>query len=208
MASKSEAHKGQTQGAVEGHEGGGKKKKGLLLFAGAGVLMLALVAMLGCSEDNPAKPQTVEEAVKGSYETTFQFIPMVCVDAGRAPVDCSVAGAIPVVVSTPFNGVGGLSDLNKGTVSSKQTVDFTKTPPTLTGTNEFTAANGDKLIATHSGVSGVPDATGSVTFSGDYVFTGGTGKFDGITGGGKYKPAAQLEGGRSLSVWDGSWEMK
>jgi flagellar FliL protein len=43
MASKGEAHKGQTQGAVEGHEGGGKKKKGLLLFAGAVVLMLALV---------------------------------------------------------------------------------------------------------------------------------------------------------------------
>ena len=43
MASKSEAHsKGATQGDEEGHGSGGKNKKGLLLVAGTGVLMLAL----------------------------------------------------------------------------------------------------------------------------------------------------------------------
>ena len=52
-----------------------------------------------------------------------------------------------------------------------------------------------------------------ITFSGDFTggtwaFTGGTGKFDGISGGGTYTPAAQVHGGRSLNMWDGTWQMK
>jgi len=51
-----------------------------------------------------------------------------------------------------------------------------------------------------------------IDFSGDFAggtwsFTGGTGKFEGITGGGTFSGAAQLEGGRSLSTWEGRWEM-
>lgn len=172
------------------------------------ILMLAFATMMGCSKDNPAEPQTTEEAVKGSFETTFQFIPMVCVDGGGTPVDCSVAGAIPVVVSTPFKGVGGLSDLDNSTVSSEQTVDFTKTPPTLTGTNEFTAANGDKLYATHSGVSGAPDATGSVTFSGEYKFTGGTGKFEGASGSADFTGTANIPTGKGQFSLDGKIILK
>jgi hypothetical protein len=52
-----------------------------------------------------------------------------------------------------------------------------------------------------------------ITFGGDlgggkWQFSGGTGKFDGITGGGSYKAAAQVPGGRSLTTWDGTWQMK
>jgi hypothetical protein len=52
-----------------------------------------------------------------------------------------------------------------------------------------------------------------ITFGGDFgggtwAFTGGTGKFDGISGGGTFKPVSQMQGGRSLSVWDGTWDMK
>ena len=51
-----------------------------------------------------------------------------------------------------------------------------------------------------------------IGFSGDFSggtwnLITGTGKFDGIAGGGTYQVAAQLEGGRSLSTWEGSWEM-
>lgn len=173
-------------------------------------LMLALLAMLGCSNNNPfeaqsqnssldnaapaslAKKGTKQVPIKGSFETTFQFIPLVCVDGSGTPVDCSVAGAIPVVVSTPFEGIGRLSHLGNTTVSSEQTVDFTKTPPELTGTDEITAANGDKLYATHSGISGAPDAQGNVTFSGEYTFTGGTGKFKGASGSASFTGTASL----------------
>jgi hypothetical protein len=151
-------------------------------------LMLALLVMAGCSNENPfeAQPQNVsldnaapaslakkgtkQVTIKGNFETTFQFIPIVVVDG------------VPVIVSTPFHGTGRVSHLGKSTVSSSQTVDFTTVPPTLTGTDEFIAANGDKLYATHTGISGAPDAAGNVTFSGEYIFTGGTGKFTGANG--------------------------
>lgn len=178
--------------------------KGFTLF-----LMLALAAMVGCSSDNPfeAQPQNgsienttslekkgkKEVSIKGSFATTFQFIPVVCIDPlNGTPVDCGTAGAIPVVVSTPFTGVGRLSHLGRSTVASSQTVDFTTAPPSMTGTDEFTAANGDKLYATHSGISGVPDAQGNVTFSGEYIFTGGTGKFNGASGSAEFTGSAGL----------------
>lgn len=188
--------------------------KGFTLF-----LMLALAAMVGCSSDNPfeAQPQNgsiekttalekkgkKEVSIKGSFETTFQFIPVVCIDPlSGTPVDCGTAGAIPVVISTPFEGVGRLSHLGKSMVSSEQTVDFTKTPPELTGTDEFTAANGDKLFATHSGISGAPDAQGNVTFSGEYTFNGGTGKFKGASG------SAEFTGTASLATNQGEFSLR
>jgi hypothetical protein len=156
--------------------------------------------MVSCSNDNPfeAPPQngsldnaavtSLEKggrktvAFKGSFETTFQIIPLVCVKDG-APVDCGTAGAIPVVVSTPGEGAGKVSKLGRLTVSFEQTVDFTTTPPSLSGTDEFTAANGDKLFATHTGTSTGPDADGNDRFtSGEFIFTGGTGKFKGASG--------------------------
>ncbi len=172
-------------------------------------LMLALVAMVGCSSESPFETQpqngsiantaSLEKkgkktvSIKGSFATTFQFIPLVCIDPlSGTPVDCGTAGAIPVVVSTPFEGVGRLSHLGNSTVSSSQTVDFTTTPPSLSGTDEFTAANGDKLFTTHSGISGAPDAQGNVTFSGEYVFTGGTGKFKGASGSASFTGTASL----------------
>lgn len=52
-----------------------------------------------------------------------------------------------------------------------------------------------------------------ITFKGDFAggmwnISGGTGKFDGMTGGGSYTAAAQMEGGRSFTTWDGTWETK
>lgn len=182
-------------------------------------LMLALAALAGCSNDNPfeAQPQNgsienttalekkgkKEVSIKGSFATTFQFIPLVCIDPlSGTPVDCGTAGAIPVVVSTPFTGVGRLSHLGRSTVASSQTVDFTTAPPSMTGTDEFTAANGDKLYATHSGISGVPDAQGNVTFSGEYIFTGGTGKFKVASG------SAELTGSANLATNKGEFSLR
>ena len=182
-------------------------------------LMLALVAMAGCSSESPFQAQSQndplansaslekrgkkEVSIKGSFATTFQFIPLVCIDPlSGTPVDCGTAGAIPVVVSTPFTGVGRLSHLGRSTVSSEQTVDFTKTPPELTGTDVFTMSRGDKLFATHSGISGVPDAQGNVTFSGEYIFTGGTGKFKNASG------SAEFTGTASLATNKGEFSLR
>jgi hypothetical protein len=37
---------------------------------------------------------------------------------------------------------------------------------------------------------------------------GGTGKYEGITGGGTTTPLAQMADGRTAITWDGHWTMK
>lgn len=39
-------------------------------------------------------------------------------------------------------------------------------------------------------------------------FTGGTGKYEGITGGGTTTTLAQMADGRTAITWDGTWTMK
>jgi len=53
-----------------------------------------------------------------------------------------------------------------------------------------THPNGDKTFTTYEGIAkATPNASGppDVTFEGKWSFVGGTGKFDGISGGGTYK---------------------
>jgi hypothetical protein len=53
------------------------------------------------------------------------------------------------------------------------------------GTLTFTAANGDILYAEYIGtLSPLPDASGTYTFVGNYVVTGGTGRFEDAAGDG------------------------
>jgi hypothetical protein len=47
--------------------------------------------------------------------------------------------------------------------------------------------HGDKLYATYTGISGA-----NVTFSGEYIFTGGTGKFKGASGSAKFLGTVSL----------------
>jgi hypothetical protein len=41
-----------------------------------------------------------------------------------------------------------------------------------------------------------------------WKLTGGTGKFEGLTGGGETQPGAQWGDGKFVSVWQGTWTMK
>ena len=59
-------------------------------------------------------------------------------------------------------------------------------------------ADGDRWwISWHNG----PDAN-------TWAFTGGTGKYEGIKGGGTTTALAQTADGRSAIIWNGSWTMK
>lgn len=195
------------------------------------LILLSLVAFAliagGCFEQNPfeaqsddaslindtpaslAKKGTKQVHIKGSFQTTFQFIPLVCIDpTSGKQVNCSTPGAVPVVASTPFQGTGKISHLGKSAVASSQTVDFTKPTPILFGTVEFTAANGDKLYATHTGTTVFPDATGSATYSGDMTFTGGTGKFMGASGSVEFTGGANIPTGKGYFSLRGTLKLK
>ncbi len=63
-----------------------------------------------------------------------------------------------------------------------------------------TAANGDELWFDFDGISAT-DATGLITFSGDYTITGGTGRFAGAGGSGTY------EGSADSASTEGEWFM-
>lgn len=160
-------------------------------------LILIVFALIvgGCSEQIPFEAQSDDASlinhtpaslakkgnkqvhIKGSFQTMFQFIPLVCIDpAIGTPVDCSTPGAVPMLVSSPYQGTGTISPFGDFIVFATQTVDFTAAPPKLYGTNEFAAPNGDKLYATHKGV-GVPDNAGNFALSVEIKFKGGTGMF-------------------------------
>ena len=52
----------------------------------------------------------------------------------------------------------------------------------VAGTAVFTAANGDQLVTTFSGMATFPDQNGILTFDGTDTVTGGTGRFAGASG--------------------------
>ncbi len=54
------------------------------------------------------------------------------------------------------------------------------------GTGTLTAANGDKLTVYYEGTGGVIDGGAHIVVDGWYKVTGGTGRFEGVTGGGTY----------------------
>lgn len=69
------------------------------------------------------------------------------------------------------------------------------------GTMEFTAANGDQLFGAFVGTwTDVPPAP--VTFQGIFWITGGTGRFEGVTGTGNYSGTSSR--GDHMLYFDGS----
>ena len=105
----------------------------------------------------------------------------------------------PPVAQVILTGSGLVSHLGKATCfSPDEVVDFTQQPlPTLKGTLELTAANGDTLIGEMDCLA-VPAPDGSITFAGTLTFTGGTGRFEGATG------SAELSGqGSPTSAFGG-----
>lgn len=109
--------------------------------------------------------------ISGDFKTTFT---VKCLSN-----DCAKFEA-------PYTGTGSIS-LNGSTlaniaVSSFQVVDFTLPVPALNGTITFTAANGDKLFVTSTGIPGAP-INGSASLVGlSLILNGGTGLFANIYG--------------------------
>jgi hypothetical protein len=96
-----------------------------------------------------------------------------------------------------------------GTITYSDPI-FTSGQAVVAGVSDYTAGNGphrgyfavshptgDKTFTSYEGMAkATPKAGGppDVTFEGKWTFVGGTGKFDGITGGGTYKGAVTPAG--------------
>jgi hypothetical protein len=90
-----------------------------------------------------------------------------------------------------------------------ETTDYVTGSGMHHGYRVSTMTGGDKLYSAYEGTTNVaarPGAFPEVTFAGKWWFTGGTGKFAGITGGGTYKGQAGSAG--VTWDWQGDYDVK
>ena len=142
--------------------------------AAFGLLGLALP---GCGEAGPAGP-TLLEPVTAELSVVMER-PFTFALTGYAAPDFSQG---PCNVTNVESGAGNALHLGDVTWSSEETVDFCVDPddPSLgrvTGAWTITAANGDRLDGTYQTVVRADFAAGTLSATGDYVVTGGDGRF-------------------------------
>ena len=93
----------------------------------------------------------------------------------------------PCVIINDETGVGEGSHLGAITWSSHETVNQCANPgegAEVQGAFVLTAANGDQVFGTYQTIAHLDFATFQVSASGQFTITGGTGRFEGASGGG------------------------
>ena len=86
--------------------------------------------------------------------------------------------------------------------------DYKQGNGTQKGYRTFTHASGDKIFSAYEGETGAertPEGKTEYIFKGKWWYTGGTGKFQGITGSGTYKGRLGADG--VTYEWEGSYEV-
>ena len=163
------------------------------IFMKYGTYVLVVLALLlsACSDNTPfepssaksqleiakSAPQTVTKPFWGHWTTTFE-------EPGAGVLGCDENEETGVF--TIFT-IGNATHLGANTGVQQSESDFI----TQCGHSELVAANGDVLEFAFAGTvddSGFP----AVLFSGDFWFTGGTGRFEGATGSGVYEGTANV----------------
>jgi hypothetical protein len=157
------------------------------------VLFLSLAgALVGCDQSNPLGvpsplSSTALLAKKGArpFRATLE---------GNANPDFSQG---PCNVSNTESGTGHALHLGKVTWSSTEVVNFCVDPedPTLaavSGQMVIIAANGDHLTLSYSTTVRADFSAGTLTASGTFTITGGTGRFADATGGGTLTATGSL----------------
>lgn len=85
------------------------------------------------------------------------------------------------VLQAQVTGTGTANHLGKSRLEAETTIYLEPLPVHFNGTTTFTAANGDELYTTFTGIS-TPNGDGTETLMRNYTVTGGTGRFSGATG--------------------------
>lgn len=157
--------------------------------------MLALAfAMVGCSGENPLgtqinRPDGISELVAppmmvpftGVYVETFTLV---------EPFP-------PPILNLELHGEGFATHLGNSTFDGPLQGEAGVTTAQLT----FTAANGDELEMSIRGVTIVDEVT--ITFFGDWMVTGGSGRFKNGTGSGTYNGGGPASGNVADIFFDG-----
>jgi len=131
-------------------------------------LSLALTVLTVAGLASPAAAQQ-EVPFRGAYTLDFTV------------TETDILGVFRI----EYAGTGHASHLGRSITAAESLLDTRVVPFTTTGTETFTAANGDEVFTSFDGTSSPPDPNGIAYFAGSFVITGGTGRFLGATGGGE-----------------------
>jgi hypothetical protein len=103
-------------------------------------------------------------------------------------------------------------DCNTTQVTGVIVIDHTAGQGTLRGYDVDTCPNGDQIFVAGEGTiktAKQPDGSLVSTYEGKWWYTGGTGKFKGITGGGTAKSKGIVGKPESMRAeWEGEYELK
>ena len=143
-----------------------------------------LLALGACSELPPTAP-TAPALANTSASTTAVAASPIRPFGGRCDTFITIlqplAGDPPNLLRLHIEYLCQLQHLGRTTAIAEQIVTFTgPTTAIASNTTTYTAANGDQLFASWTGTS-VNDGP-LVTFSGPELYTGGTGRFAGVSG--------------------------
>lgn len=153
-----------------------------------------MVLLVGCSGEDLTAP---DAAGPGSLAAKAASNPVEDqMDMNGSNQMVPFRGRYDTVVGPPNDegefsiwGEGQATHLGRNTWYSLSSIDA---EGNQTGSTAAVAANGDEFHYSYEGGSTPPDATGALTFWGEWVCTGGTGRFEGATGGGTYEGTANV----------------
>lgn len=162
-------------------------------------LLLPFVLLAGCSVENLVGPKsesvpasngkaaTEPVAFTARWESTVEIVP---------PFP-------PPILNLVIRATGNGTMIGQSTYEGPSQVDVTQIPNVQTTSGTVTTARGDQIYVSFVGVATPADANGDVQFEGTFEFTGGTGRFSNVSGGGRYSGTANVITQRGLYEWVG-----
>ena len=120
---------------------------------------------------------------------------------GSLAGDVTVTGA-PPILSAEVDGAGTATQLGQFTVEIPHLVDVRF--GTAAGTYTFTAANGDKVYATFTGIATHTATPGVLYIEETATITGGTGRFAGATGSFSVERWYDMVAGTTVGSFEGT----
>ncbi len=158
---------------------------------GGAVVVVAALVILATAQPALASPTRADSSTARNGSVRFAAIYREKVAFIACP-----AGTPPTTVCVHIYGVGLASHLGRSVeVDNTSQIDFSTTP-CATLTNPLTtlhAANGDVVDYTATGHVCSTGVQGQSTLSGTYTVTGGTGRFEGASGGGTFFGVSQID---------------
>ena len=170
-------------------------------------LALTMFVAVGCLSDNPVA--TLDDpTAPGDDPVRPDTLPFLATETNTIEVvglPCFPPECDPPIpfLEAIFEGGGQATHLGNYTIHTTSQVFVIFDPQVQFTQSVMTAANGDELWWEGEGIATDGAGPGDVVFSGEYVITGGTGRFVDATGGETYAGTANVIEGVGEYVMEG-----